>query len=63
MLLRKHLEMSQVQFGRELGVTDSTVYRWEEGLCQPTLEHLTEIANKYGLSMNYFFRQPKRKVR
>ncbi|MFO8071439.1 MAG: helix-turn-helix domain-containing protein [Polyangia bacterium] len=34
--LRKHLGFTQEQFARELGVTMSTVSRWETGRAQPS---------------------------
>jgi DNA-binding transcriptional regulator YiaG len=40
---RERLELSQIQFGRLLGVSAQTIYNWESGT-RPGKEHLPAIA-------------------
>lgn len=49
--LRRHLRLSQVQFGRELGVRQATVSDWEQEVYRPrgaSAKVLTLVAERAG---------------
>lgn len=50
--LRREGGITQEQLGRELGVSNKTVSRWETGTYLPPVEMLQALSNKYGVSIN-----------
>lgn len=51
---RKAREWTQPEFGRKMGVTGQTVYRWESGGIYPPLPTLLDMAGMFGeLGMQY----------
>lgn len=50
--LRKERNMTQEQLGQQLGVSNKTVSRWENGNYMPPVEMLQELSRLYGVSIN-----------
>jgi transcriptional regulator with XRE-family HTH domain len=46
---RKALNMNQTEVAVAVGVTSTTVARWELGHASPYLEHIVKIANLLGV--------------
>jgi transcriptional regulator with XRE-family HTH domain len=61
--LRADLEMTQTQFGRLVGVPQSTVARLESGKQAPSVATLRRIAKATGTELVIEFRQPRKKRR
>lgn len=51
--LRKEKGISTVNLGKVLGVSGSTITRWENGVIIPSIEHLFNIANYFNVSADY----------
>ena len=58
--LRASLEMTQTEFGRLIGVPQSTVARLESGRQAPSVATLKRIARATGTELVIEFRRPKR---
>ena len=50
--LRKEKGWTQEQVGQQLGVTNKTVSRWENGNYMPPVEMLMELSKLYDVSIN-----------
>ena len=50
--LRKDSDLTQEQLGEQLGVTNKTVSRWENGNYLPPVEMLQSMSTLYGLTIN-----------
>lgn len=50
--LRRERGLTQEQLGGNLGVTNKTVSRWENGNYMPPVEMLMELSELYGVSIN-----------
>ena len=50
--LRKGKGWTQEQVGQQLGVTNKTVSRWENGNYMPPVDVLLELSKLYGISIN-----------
>ena len=61
--LRADLEMTQTEFGRLIGVPQSTIARLESGRQAPSVATLKRIAEATGTELVVEFRKPKRKRR
>ena len=61
--LRADLDMTQTEFGRLVGVPQSTIARLESGQQNPSVGTLKRIAEATGTELVIEFRQPKRKRR
>jgi len=61
--LRADLDMTQTEFGRLVGVPQSTVARLESGQQNPSVGMLQRIAKATGTELVVEFRTPKRKRR
>jgi len=61
--LRADLDMTQTEFGRLIGVPQSTVARLESGQQNPSVGTLKRIARATGAELVIEFRRPKRKRR
>ena len=61
--LRAHLEMTQTEFGRLIGVPQSTIARLESGRQAPSVATLKRIAKATGSELVIEFRRPKRTSR
>ncbi len=53
--LRKEKNMTQVELGDELGVTNKTISRWENGNYMPDLSLITQICTLFGITANELF--------
>ena len=51
--LRKKAGLTQLELGEKFNYTDKTVSRWENGSVVPSVETLKEIADFYGVSLDY----------
>ena len=51
--LRIEHNLSQTQVGNKLGVTQSTIAKWESNEREPSLEMLVQIANIFNISTDY----------
>ena len=51
--LRKKAGLTQLEFGEKFNYTDKTVSRWENGSVTPSVEVLKDIADFYGVSLDY----------
>ena len=51
--LRKKASLTQLEFGERVNYSDKTVSKWELGTVIPSVETLKEIADFYGVSMDY----------
>lgn len=51
--LRKKAGMTQIEFGERFNYTDKTVSRWENGTIIPSVDVLKQIADFYGVSVDY----------
>ena len=61
--LRADLDMTQTEFGRLIGVPQSTVARLESGQQNPSVRTLKRIAEATGTELVIEFRRPKRQRR
>lgn len=51
--LRIEKELSSLKLGKILGVSDSTIIRWENEKISPTIENLYNIAKFFNVSADY----------
>lgn len=57
--LRKNAGLTQLEFGEKFNYTDKTVSRWENGSIIPSVEILKQIADFYGVSIDYLVTEHK----
>ena len=57
--LRKNAGLTQLEFGEKFNYTDKTVSRWENGSIIPSVEILKQIADYYGVSLDYLVTEHK----
>lgn len=51
--LRKENNLSTTQLGNILGVSNSTISRWENGDIEPSIGHLYNIAKYFSVTSDY----------
>ena len=51
--LRKENKISTIDLGKILGVSNSTITRWENGIITPSIDHLYNIAVYFNVSADY----------
>ena len=51
--LRKKNNMTQLELAEKLNYSDKTVSKWEKGENSPDITVLVEIANIFGVSLDY----------
>ena len=51
--LRLEKELSAIELGKILNVSDSTIIRWENEKISPTIDNLYNIAIYFGVSTDY----------
>ena len=51
--LRLEHNLTTIQLAKELGVGDSSISRWENGLRVPSIDNLYNIAIFFGVSADY----------
>ena len=54
-ILRESVKLSQVKMADLLGVKQSSINRYEQGLSAPSLEALVKYADYFDVSMDYIF--------
>lgn len=52
---RKKKNLTQVELGEKLGVSDKSVSKWENGKCLPDVSLYKELCNILGITLNEFF--------
>lgn len=52
--LRTEKGISQQKLGRYIGISDSAVSKWENGLSEPTLRNLYELSKLFDVPMEFF---------
>lgn len=50
--LRKQAGLTQSVLGRRLGVSATTIYKWEHGQCEPGIDSLNTMAQIFGVSVD-----------
>ena len=53
--LRKEYNLTQSQLGKQLGVSNRAVSKWENGISNPQIEIIYQICKLYGKQLDYFF--------
>lgn len=53
--LRKEHNLTQTEFGKQLGVSNRAVSKWENGISNPQIEIIYKICKMYGKDLDYFF--------
>ena len=51
--LRQDRKLSQKQFAKEIGYSQSQVSQWETNINEPTSSAITKIANYFNVSTDY----------
>ncbi|MBE5738900.1 MAG: helix-turn-helix transcriptional regulator [Clostridiales bacterium] len=51
--VRNERKMSAFALSKVLGVSHSTIIRWESGTILPSIEHLYNIAKYFGVTADY----------
>lgn len=54
--LRKSRKLTQQELGNELGVTNKTISKWENGVFLPDITYLVAIADFYSISVDELLR-------
>ena len=57
--LRRNASLTQLEFGEKFNYTDKTVSRWENGTIIPSVEILKQIADFYGVTVDYLLTEHK----
>ncbi|MBO5577630.1 MAG: helix-turn-helix domain-containing protein [Bacilli bacterium] len=57
--LRKKAGLTQLEFGEKFSYSDKTVSRWEQGDVIPSVEVLKDIADFYGVSVDFILKEHK----
>lgn len=53
--LRESMKLSQVKMAEILGLKQSSINRYEQGMATPTVENLRKYADYFDVSMDYIF--------
>ena len=53
--LRKEYDLTQSQLGKQLGVSNRAVSKWENGISNPQIEIIYKMCKMYGKDLDYFF--------
>ena len=51
--LRKQAKLTQIELAEKFGYTDKAVSKWEQGSTMPDLETLKQLAEFYGVTIDY----------
>lgn len=51
--LRNESTLSTIELGKKLGVSNSTITRWENGVIIPSILNLYNIAKYFGVTSDY----------
>ena len=55
--LRKKAGLTQLEFGEKFNYSDKTVSKWEQGDVVPSVETLKQIADFYGVSVDFILKE------
>lgn len=55
--LRKKSGLTQLEFGEKFSYSDKTVSKWEQGDVVPSVEVLKQIADFYGVSVDFILKE------
>lgn len=50
---RVNAGLTQKQLAKKCGVSESSVFNWENGKSSPKLKHLPKLEKAYGISLDY----------
>ena len=53
--LRKEYKLTQSELGKQLGVSNRAVSKWENGISNPQIEIIYKMCKMYGKDLDYFF--------
>lgn len=53
--LRKEYDLTQSELGKQLGVSNRAVSKWENGISNPQIEIIYKMCKMYGKDLDYFF--------
>ena len=51
---RVNAQKTVKEVAKALGVTTQTIYNWEQGVTEPRMEHLKQLANIYNIGLDDF---------
>lgn len=51
--LRKSKKLSQAEFGKRIGVSQTTVTAWETGRAEPTSSYIASVADYFHVTTDY----------
>lgn len=51
--LRKKMGLNKQEFAKKLGISTTTLYRYENGINEPNIEMLIKLADIFGTSVDY----------
>ncbi|MDQ6421378.1 helix-turn-helix transcriptional regulator [Paenibacillus sp. LHD-117] len=54
--LRKYLGLTQIEFSRQIGVSQGTLSDIEQGNCTPSVETVLSIHERYGVTLNWILK-------
>ena len=54
MTLRKQHKMTQLELAQKLNFSDKSISKWEKGESLPSIEILVQLAQIYGVTLDYF---------
>lgn len=61
--LRKKYKMSQAELGRQVGVSNRAVSKWENGASMPSTDTLLSIATVFGVNLDFFLKHDNKEER
>ena len=56
--LRKEYDLTQSELGKQLGVSNRAVSKWENGISNPQIEIIYKMCKMYGKNLDFFFEKP-----
>ena len=56
--LRKEYDLTQSELGKQLGVSNRAVSKWENGISNPQIDIIYKMCKMYGKDLDYFFEAP-----
>ena len=56
--LRKEYDLTQSELGKQLGVSNRAVSKWENGISNPQIEIIYKMCKMYGKDLDFFFEKP-----
>lgn len=59
--LRKEFNLTQSELGKELGVSNRAVSKWENGISNPQIEIIYKICKMFGKDLDFFFEDEENK--